>query len=196
ESDEVVILLRRITILRHLYHVESELSLQVRGMILRVPDGISVFGAQLRVLDGNGLVDSRVARDIRSIVRERAQRKGVLVGILALQQQFSHEVTAAHVVHQIAKFHAAKRVIAEILDNGTAIGVAVCLLELVFRERRKSLEKERAELIGPKQIDDSLMRENAVPKRAAATHQHEQKDRRDARAPQEPSAGSGALRKS
>src|ERR1700730_3614281 len=146
ESDEIVILLRRITILRHLHHVESELRLQMRGVILRVSDGIAVLRAQLGILDGNGLVDGRMAGDIRSIVRERAQGKGVLVCVMALQEQLPNEVTAANVVHQVAKFHATKRVVAEILDDSASIGVAVRYLELVFRERRKSLEKKRAEL--------------------------------------------------
>jgi hypothetical protein len=43
-----------------------------------------------------------------------------------------NEVTAANVVHQIAEFHAAKGIVAQVLDDGAAIGVAVCLLELVF----------------------------------------------------------------
>jgi len=75
---------------------------------------------------------ARLAGDIRSIVRKRAQGKGVLVCILTLQQQLLNEVTAANVVHQIAEFHAAKGIVAQVLDDGAAIGVAVCLLELVF----------------------------------------------------------------
>ncbi len=99
KPDEIVILLRGIAILRHLHHVESELRLQMRGVVLRVPDGIAVLGAQLRILDRNSAIDRRMAGDIRRIVCERAQREGVLVRILALQQQLSNEITAADVVH-------------------------------------------------------------------------------------------------
>src|SRR6202049_4378645 len=119
------------------------------GVVLRVADGIAVLGAQLRILDGNGLVDGRMADDIRGIVRKRAQCKGILVRILALQQQLTNEITTANVVHQIAEFHAAKGVVAEVLNDGAAIGVTVRLLELVFRKRWKSLEKKGTELLGP-----------------------------------------------
>jgi hypothetical protein len=121
----------------------------MRRVILSVPNGITVLRAQLGILDGNSLIYSRVTGDIGGIVRKRAQGKGVLVLILTLQKQLSNEVTAPNVVHQIAEFHTAKRIVAEALDDGAAIGVTVCFLELVFRERRKSLEEKRMELIGP-----------------------------------------------
>src|ERR1700756_5789349 len=122
EADEVVILLRGVAILGHLYHVESELGLQMGGVILRVSDRIAVLGSELGILDGNGLVDGRMAGNIGGVVRESAQRKGVLIGVLALQQQFTHEIPAANVVDQIAEFHAAKRIVAEVLYDGATIG--------------------------------------------------------------------------
>src|SRR5713226_9456025 len=142
ESDEIVILLRRITILRHLHHVKSELRLQMRSVVFRVPDGITVLRSQLGILYGNSLVDGRMAGDIRGIVRERTQGEGVLVRILALQYQLVNKVTAADVVHQIAEFHTAEGIVAKVLDDGAAIGVSVRLLKLLFRERWKSLKKK------------------------------------------------------
>jgi hypothetical protein len=50
---------------------------------------------------------------------------------------------------QVAEFLATEWIIPEVLDDGTAIGVTAGLLELVFRERRKSLEKERTEFLAP-----------------------------------------------
>ena len=84
ESDEIVVLLRRITILRHLQRVESKLRLQVRRFVLRIANGDAIFRSQLWIADRDCLVDRRVAVDVRRIVRQRAQRKGILVGILAL----------------------------------------------------------------------------------------------------------------
>jgi hypothetical protein len=86
---------------------------------------------------------------IRSIVRKRTQGKSILVRILTLQQQFLNEVTAANVVHQIAELHTAKRKVAEILDDGAAMGVTVRLLELDFRETGKSFKEKWAQLINP-----------------------------------------------
>src|SRR4029077_771255 len=98
-SNEVVILLRGITILRHLHHVESELCLAMRSVVFSVPDRITELRPQFGILNGNGLVDSRMAGDVRSVVGQRAEGKGVLVGVLALQKQFANEVTAADVMH-------------------------------------------------------------------------------------------------
>jgi len=50
-------------------------------------------------------------------VRQGAKRKGVLVDILTLQQQLANKVSTANVVHEIAEFLTAERVIAEILDD-------------------------------------------------------------------------------
>src|SRR6202158_2569680 len=190
ESDEIVILLRRITILRHLHHIESELRLQMRGAILRVPHGITVLRPQLGILDGNSLVDGRMAGDIRSIVRERTQGEGVLVRILALQYQLSNEVTAADVVHQIAEFHAAKGIVSEVLDDGASIGVSVRLLELLFRECWKALEKKRAELIGPQQVYDLLVGEHGVRERSTAAEEHEEDNCHHAHTPWAPATES------
>ena len=54
----------------------------MRGMVLRVLYGIAILRTQLGILDGNSLVDRRMPGDIRGIVRQRAQGKGVLVGLL------------------------------------------------------------------------------------------------------------------
>ena len=98
---------------------------------------------------------------------QRTKSKGVLVCILTLQQQFLNEVTAASVVHQIAKFQTAKRIVAKILNDGAAIGVSVCLFQLVFREAGKTLKEKWAELIGPNQVNDLLMGEHGVRERSA-----------------------------
>src|SRR5258708_28609318 len=114
-----------------------------------------------------------MAGDIRGIVRERAQGEGLLVCVLALQQQLANEVAAANVVHQIAEFHAAKGIVAEILDDGAAIDVAVRFFELVFRERWKSFEEKWAKVIGPHQVYDLLVGENGVGERATTAHEDE-----------------------
>ena len=90
-----------------------------------------------------------MAGDIRGVVGKRAQSEGVLVGILALQYQLANEIAAANVMHQIAEFYAAKRIVTEVLDDGAAIGITVRHLELLFREPWKSLEEKRGQIIGP-----------------------------------------------
>jgi hypothetical protein len=86
EPDEVVVVLRRITILRNLYHVESELRFQMGCLVLRITDRLAKLRSQLGILDGDCLVDCRVAGDVRRVVRQGAQREGVLLDILAFEQ--------------------------------------------------------------------------------------------------------------
>src|SRR4029077_6937874 len=111
---------------------------------------ISIFRAQLRILNGNRCVDGGVTGDFRRVVCQRSQSKGILVRILTLQKQLSNEVTATDVVHQIAEFHASKRIVAEVLDDGSSIGITVRLLKLIFGQVRKTLEKERTNFTSPK----------------------------------------------
>jgi len=49
EPDETVVLIRRVTVFRNLQCVKPELSLQVRGRVLRIAYGLAEFGAQFRI---------------------------------------------------------------------------------------------------------------------------------------------------
>src|ERR1019366_5225619 len=115
-----------------------------------IPDRLAKLRAQFRILDRYRLVDRRVARDIRRIVRQCSQRECVLVDILAFEQQLANEVSAADVVHQVAKFRAAEWVVAEILDDGASIGVGMRVPDLVLRKSRIALEEEGLDRIRPK----------------------------------------------
>jgi hypothetical protein len=108
-------------------------------------------------------------------VRQRAQREGVLVDILAFEQQLANKISAANVVHQVAEFFTAERVVAKILDDRAPVSIGVRLFELVFRESRISLEEQGPDLVGPEQIHDFLVRQNGVCGRTAAAHQHDEK---------------------
>ena len=74
-------------------------------------------------------------------------------------------------MRQIAELLAAEGVVAEVLDNRAAIGIGVRRRNLVFRQRWKSLEQQRPDLIFPEQVHNLLVRENGVCKRAHAAHQ-------------------------
>ena len=134
-----MILLRGITILRDLHHVEPKLDLQVRGLVLGIPRRFAIFRSQLRIFDSDCLVDRGVAGNVSRIVRERSQREGVLVDIPAFEQEFVDEVTAADVVRQIAELPVSERVVATILNDRAAIGIGVRLRDLVLRKPEKVL---------------------------------------------------------
>src|ERR1700732_2291655 len=107
-----------------------------------------------------------MAGNIRHIVRQRAQRKGVLVDILALEEQLTNKVSTPNVVHQVAEFPTTERIISEILDDRASIGVGMRLFELVLGESGISLEQQRLDLVGPQQIDNLLVRQNRICRRA------------------------------
>src|SRR5208283_3135493 len=146
------------------------------------------------ILEGNGQVYGRVAGDVGNIVRKRAQGESVFVGILTLQEHLSDEIAAANVVQQVAEFHAAERIVAEVLDDGAAVGIRVRLLELVFRERRESLEEEWAEIRGPHQVHDFLVGEHGVCDGTTGAQEHDERDNRRTDGPWGPATASGALR--
>ena len=50
-----------------------------------------------------------------------------------------NEVSAPHVMHQVAEFLTAERVVAEVLYDGASVGVGMSFPKLVFRKSRKSL---------------------------------------------------------
>lgn len=77
-------------------------------------------------------------------MRERSQREGVLVAILAFEQKFVDKVTAADLVRQIAELPVAERVVAKILNGRAAIGIR--LRDLVLRKPGKVLSQKRLNL--------------------------------------------------
>ena len=189
KSYEIVELLRRISILRYLHCVESKLRLQMRRRVLGIANGVAIFRSQLRIMERDRLVDSRVAVNVRHIVRERAQRKGIFVGILAFSQQLQDKISGANVMGQVAEVFVAKRVVAQILDHRASVGVGMSFLDLVFGKTRKTFDQERPNLRFPCQVYDFLVCQNGVGKRASAQQQHRDNKRRRSIKPRMPALG-------
>jgi hypothetical protein len=101
-------------------------------------------------------------------MREGAESESILVGIVAFEQKLANEISAAHVVDEVAKFRAAEGIVAKILDDGAAVGVGMGFGELFFGEFRKSLEEKGTKRVLPEKIDDFFMSEDGIGKRAAA----------------------------
>ena len=72
---------------------------------------------------------------VGGVMRQRAQRECILVQILRLANQVENEVAAADVVRQIAVELAAERIIAQILNDASAVGVSMRLGQLIRRWR-------------------------------------------------------------
>ena len=85
---KLLVSVRRIAALRGLKHIEAELRLAVREGIVRIRDRIAEFQAQLRVEQRHRDIRRHaVAVVIGGVMRQRAQREGVLVQILRLANQ-------------------------------------------------------------------------------------------------------------
>ena len=83
-----------------------------------------------------------------------------LAGIRVSAFNWSSEVSTAWVV-------------AQVLYDGAAVRIGMRLRNLVFRQRGKSLEQQRPDLVFPEQVYDFLVRQNGIRKRAAAAHQQD-----------------------
>src|SRR5208337_2112220 len=110
-----------------------------------------------------------------------------------LEQQLANEVPTTNVMRQIAELLAAEWVVAEVLDDGAAVGIGMRLRNLVFRQRRKSLEQQRPDLIFPEQVDNFFMRQDGICKQAQAAHQQDREDCQPPDPQEAPTTGDGAL---
>jgi hypothetical protein len=105
---------------------------------------------------------------IRFVMRQCAQSESIFIDVSRIVKQGHYEIAAPYIVDQIAEILAAERVVAEILDDTTAVGVGMGFGELFFGEFRKSLEEKWTKRVLPEKIDDFFMSEDGIGKRAAA----------------------------
>jgi hypothetical protein len=61
-------------------------------------------------------------------------------------------------MHQVAEFFTSERIVAEILNNSPTICIGMSLPDLVFAQSRIPVEQKRADLTGPQQVYDFLVR--------------------------------------
>src|SRR3954465_7828332 len=102
-----MILLPYIPLLRDLCHIEAELSAYMCHRVIVVCNTRTELLPQLWEVQRHRPVHRRMSLGIGHVVRERAERKRILVRILALADQFFDEVAAAYVMHHVAEFLAA-----------------------------------------------------------------------------------------
>ena len=110
--------------------------------------------------------------NVRRVVRQCAECKGVFVDVLAFEQQLANKVSAANVMHKVAEIPAAERIVAEVLNDGAAIGVGVRLFDLVFGKAGIAFQQKRADFVGPHQVHNLFMGQDGIGGRTTATHQH------------------------
>jgi hypothetical protein len=112
--------------------------------------------------------------DVRAVVRNRAERECILVQVARLLQHDWEEIRAAYVVEKVAEKAGAEWVVSEILDNASAVGVAVRNPQLLFGGIGEALEQDNFDRIVPEGIDERLVGEYGISwRRLREGKQHE-----------------------
>ena len=103
KPDAIVVLVGSVAVLRYLRHIKPEFRLYVRPGIVLVCDAVTVFGAQLGESQRHRAIDERMAAVIGGVMRQRAQREGVLVEVGSPPDKAGDKVTGADIMGQVAE---------------------------------------------------------------------------------------------
>ena len=121
------------------------------------------FNAELRVEQRHRDVHGHAMAIIVSrVMRQRAQRECIFVEVLRISNQVQNEVAAPDVVRQIAVKLAAERIIAQILNDASAVGISVGLDQLIRGGGGKSFQEQGLDGTVPSGIDDGFVREDGI----------------------------------
>src|SRR5207253_5104026 len=115
EADEVMVSVRRITVLCHLGHVESEFGADVRLRIISVSDLVSILDTKFGEFQSYHLVDHGMASVVGRVMRERSQGESIFVDVGRFTQKGAHEISAAHVMQQVAEVFLAEWIVTHVL---------------------------------------------------------------------------------
>src|SRR6185503_8145995 len=119
---------------------------------------VSEFLCQLRKQKGDGAIRSqRVTVVIGRVVTESPKSNGVLVQVLGIAYESLDEITAPHIMGQIAEEPASKWIVAHVLNYRSAIGVGMRLAQRFCRSARESFQQERFDIAIPCEIDYCLV---------------------------------------
>ena len=93
---------------------------------------------------------------------ERADGEGYVVGGFGVAEEGSDEVSGADVVQQVGEEGFAQGIVAEVLDDASAVGIGAGLAELGGSEIGVALEQQRLDGVGPSEVDELLVGEDGV----------------------------------
>ena len=163
ETDEVVIAVWSEALPRDFEHVESKFSFHMCEPVVLKRNAVAVFLPEAGIQNRNGSVGTEAMTVVvRGVMRERTEGESVLVGIFGVSQQRLDEIAAADVMREVAEKGAAVRVVAQILNNGAAVGVGLCPAQILLGCLREFLQEERLDVHFPGYIDNSFMSEDSV----------------------------------
>src|SRR5713226_3040218 len=163
ETNEIMIIVRRVPLLGDLEDVKAEFRSQMRSRIVFVGRHVGVLLAERGIEYRHSPVHGHsMAVAIRGVVRQSAERECVFIQVLRIADQRLDEVAAANVVHQIAEEMTAVRIIAQVLNDRAAKGEAMSLAQFVGSGVWKALEEQRTNAGIPSSINEGFVRENRI----------------------------------
>ena len=184
EADEIAVGVGGVALLGDFEDVEAEFGFQVRGGIVFVGGDEADFLFDFRVEKRDGAIDGdAVAVIVGGEVGERAEGEGVLVEVaigFGIAKKSVDKITAAHVVREVAEEMAAVRVVAHVLDDGTAVGEGVGFAEIVGRGVWKMCFEDGEDVLRPGGIDDGFVREDRICRERRGKSEREQESSDDA----------------
>jgi hypothetical protein len=103
---------------------------------------------------------------VAHVMRERAERKRVVVDGPRIPNQGLDEVPGAHVVDQIGKEAAAEGEVPEILDERPAIRVGAGTAQLTRGDARKLPPQHRRQMVLPHGVDNGFVGKDGIRRRS------------------------------
>ncbi len=146
----------------NLINVKPKFGLDMRLGIVGVSYFIAVPGAKLGKNDGDSAVHGGVSADIGRVVRQRTQSKRQLIHVARLADKLHHKIAAADIVDQIAEEFIARRIIAHVLDQTSAIRKRVCTLQFVGSGGGITLQQQFFDVSIPEKVDDLFVGEYRI----------------------------------
>src|SRR2546428_9458830 len=95
--------------------------------------------------------------NIGTVMRDRAESKRIFVQVFRFVEQRRQKIRAANIMEQVTEESAAERVISEILNDASAVRVAVCDSELIWCSIAEALKQDCLDVVVPKNIDQRLV---------------------------------------
>src|SRR3954468_17811349 len=92
---------------------------------------VAIFCAKLRKEESDRLVYNGVPHVIRGVVSESTQRECVFVQVVGFVNEIYDEVSATHVMREIAEELVPKGIVAHVLDQGSTVREGVRFPEIL-----------------------------------------------------------------
>ena len=108
-----------------------------------------MLGAEFGEFQSYNLIDHGMAHVVGRVMRERSQGEGIFVDVGRFTQKGAHEISAAHVMQQVAEVFLAEWIVTHVLDKATAIGEGVSVPKVLGCCVGEALDQHALKLVFP-----------------------------------------------